>query len=279
MREKPTFEYDEAYYENLEEWTKASFPVISKLCLQHSPLSAERGLDLGAGKGIYHTVLKNFCRNVAAMDISQDSLQNIRSIGYSGAICADASVLPFKDESFDYIFSTEVLEHIQDYRTLINESFRILISGGKVFFTTTAYSRYGYRFFQASIKDIYLRRMKIAQFLKSAKNYIGGFKNPAIYQAFIMDEIFEPLGGHYHGFFAPKLADDFASAGFSDVHFGCFRAENPLKLLAGGNIRPDVSLFRKIFFSPFAISIKTLNYIIPKLGGYNSNIFISAVKH
>ena len=278
MKDKQTFEYDETYYENLEDWTRVSFPVISELCLANSPRFAERGLDLGSGKGVYYTVLKKFCRDVAAVDISQDSLKDVRNMGHSGAVCADASLLPFKDDSFDYVFSTEVLEHIDNYRNLIQESFRILTQGGKVFFTTTAYSRYGYRFFQASIKDIYLRRMKIGKFLKSARNYIAGFKDRQSYQAFIMEEIFEPLGGHYHGFFGPKIADDFTSAGYSDVQFGCFHAENPIKLLAGGKIRPNVSMTKKIFLFPFAVSIRTLNYIIPKLGGYKSNIYISAVK-
>jgi len=38
--------------------------------------------------------------------------------------------LPFKDESFDYILAKDVLEHVNDYVSLLKELHRILRKGG-----------------------------------------------------------------------------------------------------------------------------------------------------
>ncbi len=46
-------------------------------------------------------------------------------------ICADIQDLPFKDESFDSISATHVLEHIQKIVQVMNEIWRVLKFGGK----------------------------------------------------------------------------------------------------------------------------------------------------
>lgn len=46
--------------------------------------------------------------------------------GYNGKI------LPFPDSSQDYIYSSHCLEHISDYKTVINDWFRVLKVGGHI---------------------------------------------------------------------------------------------------------------------------------------------------
>lgn len=41
-------------------------------------------------------------------------------------ILADAAALPFRENSFDVIVCSEVLEHVYDYRSLLEESLRVL---------------------------------------------------------------------------------------------------------------------------------------------------------
>lgn len=45
---------------------------------------------------------------------------------------ADAKKLPFKDNTFDFIICSEVLEHIIDYQSALSEINRILKPGGKL---------------------------------------------------------------------------------------------------------------------------------------------------
>ncbi|MES1221327.1 MAG: methyltransferase domain-containing protein, partial [Bacteroidota bacterium] len=53
---------------------------------------------------------------------------------------ADAQALPFDDESFDYVFSFECLEHVPSPQKMLDEIFRVLKKGGKIYLTTENYS-------------------------------------------------------------------------------------------------------------------------------------------
>jgi SAM-dependent methyltransferase len=50
-------------------------------------------------------------------------------------IIADAHRLPFQDETFDLILGVGLLEHVRDYRIVIEEMMRTLKPGGYLFFT------------------------------------------------------------------------------------------------------------------------------------------------
>ena len=272
------YSYDSDYFEQLHEWTRKSFPVIKRLCQENHPKMVKHCLDIGCGQGIYFDVLKEFCDDVFGLDQSKYLLSETAEKGYIALTMGDAKNLPFKEASFDYVFTTEVIEHVKEYDEFLLQIFRVLTPAGQLFLTTTTYSRYGYRLFQKAVKDIYLLKIDIKRFLRSLRNYIKGFRNLLCYEKFIMEEIFEPLGGHYHGFFAHKLSAKLSEIGFSSVKYGYFRVDPPIKLLNGGQIRKNVSLMKKIFFTPFAVIIRTANYLIVKLGGFKSNIYISAEK-
>jgi SAM-dependent methyltransferase len=47
----------------------------------------------------------------------------------------DGNTFPIKDSSFDYLFHTEVLEHVYDIRQFLKECHRVLSNKGKMFFT------------------------------------------------------------------------------------------------------------------------------------------------
>ncbi|MBE9552988.1 MAG: methyltransferase domain-containing protein [Proteobacteria bacterium] len=44
---------------------------------------------------------------------------------------ADLTALPFRDESFDFVICSHVLEHIEDDRAAMAELFRVLVPGGR----------------------------------------------------------------------------------------------------------------------------------------------------
>src|SRR3972149_4010751 len=62
----------------------------------------------------------------------------LKRIGLNGKkfLVASASKLPFKDESFDIVLCTEVIEHVDDQSQAIEEMFRVIKEGGILVITS-----------------------------------------------------------------------------------------------------------------------------------------------
>lgn len=86
-------------------------------------------LDLGCGGG--HELFTNY-GNVVGVDLELTPLEKAKII-YSMAIHADITALPFEDNTFDYIVSSDVIGHIpfENKDKLLSEIYRILRKDGK----------------------------------------------------------------------------------------------------------------------------------------------------
>jgi SAM-dependent methyltransferase len=91
-------------------------------------------LDVGCGNGAYLTkfVEAPDIRTVTGVDLTFDMLLSARQ--RVGAKCrlvnANVSLLPFKPESFDFIFGSHVLQFVVDIETVVAEFVRCLQPGG-----------------------------------------------------------------------------------------------------------------------------------------------------
>lgn len=56
----------------------------------------------------------------------------------------EGDIFPLKDETFNSIFHTEVLEHIYDLNQFLSECYRVLTKNGEMFFTIPFAARYHY---------------------------------------------------------------------------------------------------------------------------------------
>lgn len=87
-------------------------------------LSGKTILDLGGGSGGYTMELAKTSKIVYGLDFNMSKVtfkkDNI------GLLKGDATNLPFKDNSFDFIFCSSLIEHIQDQNKVIHEINRIL---------------------------------------------------------------------------------------------------------------------------------------------------------
>lgn len=95
-------------------------------------------LDLGCGEGKMVQELRQNGYNAYGCDfIDTQGISDFTSTiqhGYSKDILRSIEGspyrLPFEDKTFDYIFSSQVFEHIMDYETTLREIYRILKPGG-----------------------------------------------------------------------------------------------------------------------------------------------------
>jgi SAM-dependent methyltransferase len=103
----------------------------------------DRVLDVGAGFGRHAFEVARRGGRVVALDYAADEVVQTRAtIGamvadgeiaidqFLGVLRGDATRLPFADESFDAVITSEVLEHIQDDVAAIAEMVRVLRPGG-----------------------------------------------------------------------------------------------------------------------------------------------------
>lgn len=80
-------------------------------------------LDVGCGNKPYEEWYQPKTTDQVGCDVAQSSNHKVDTI------CL-ATELLFKDESFDTVFSTQVLEHVYDHHGMIREAFRVLKPGG-----------------------------------------------------------------------------------------------------------------------------------------------------
>ena len=100
-------------------------------------------LDAGAGFGRHAFEAARNGATVFALDYAQDEVATTRAMfgamieekeipssGYGGVLQGDATRLPFADNTFDRVVTSEVLEHIQNDVAAIAELHRVLKPGG-----------------------------------------------------------------------------------------------------------------------------------------------------
>ncbi|MFO0320839.1 MAG: methyltransferase domain-containing protein [Bacteroidota bacterium] len=129
-------------------------------------LSKTRGdlLDLGCGESPYRFLInenqnKYFGLDIADADKFDYSRKDIMHF--------DGKNIPFENERFDYLICTEVLEHVEDYQSLVNEVHRVMKTNGEAIFTIPWSARYHYipydyyRYTPSKLKAIFLKFSKV----------------------------------------------------------------------------------------------------------------------
>ena len=103
------------------------------------PRPGERILDVGAGPGFLANEIAEAIGStgsVCGIDISEPLLEVARSKeGNKYGVdfrYGDATQLPFQDEEFDSVVSTQVLEYVPDVNAALAEIHRVLKPGGRV---------------------------------------------------------------------------------------------------------------------------------------------------
>jgi 2-polyprenyl-6-hydroxyphenyl methylase/3-demethylubiquinone-9 3-methyltransferase len=98
--------------------------------------------DIGCNAGTQSRVWAELGHQVYGVDINQDLVQiahqRLREAKLPAAFqLASATALPFPDASMDICIAPELLEHVADWETCLEEFARILRPGGVLFVSTT----------------------------------------------------------------------------------------------------------------------------------------------
>ncbi len=109
--------------------------VIELLAAEPEHVSWSKYLDIGAGRGSLITKVKaSFPVESSACDYT-DALMQIPSQTVDIANL-NHEPLPYPDASFDVVTATEVIEHLEDFRRVVREIYRVLKPGGVCILST-----------------------------------------------------------------------------------------------------------------------------------------------
>ncbi len=94
-----------------------------------SQLSKGSVLDVGCGDGYLSSLLSDYFQEVVATDIRRAERSDIQQV------VSDVLALPFASRSFDCVLLSNILEHVGDRKTAVEECLRVLKKGGALVIT------------------------------------------------------------------------------------------------------------------------------------------------
>ena len=100
------------------------------------PSPGEKILDIGCGLGFFLNTLARRGVRGFGMDFSQKSLRLAKEMTSGLFAQGDAQVLPYRDNCFDKIIFTDVIEHVFDDRAALKEIVRISKPGALIALVT-----------------------------------------------------------------------------------------------------------------------------------------------
>lgn len=92
-------------------------------------------LEIGCGTGIFTKKVYDLSgADITAIDVSEDLLKIAREMsGVGKFILGDAMRMPFSDGTFDVVFGSSILHHL-DFDASLREIYRVLKPGGRMVF-------------------------------------------------------------------------------------------------------------------------------------------------
>ena len=105
-----------------------------QMVAQWSTLQNARVLEHGGGLGMYASqIRRRYAAQVDLFDIEFERVQEAQP-EISSSLVAAAEYLPYATNTYDTVFSNEVLEHVVDDRVALSEVIRVLKVGGRFVF-------------------------------------------------------------------------------------------------------------------------------------------------
>jgi SAM-dependent methyltransferase len=220
---------------------------ILKLIKLLKGYSFEKFLDIGCGDGSLTLFLAKLvkAKDIKAVEIAEDGAKRTREKGIDCyVIDVDSEPLPFEDETFDFVFCGEIIEHLFDPDHLLSEVHRVLKTNGIAIFTTPNlaawYNRilllFGYQPYSVSV---------------SLKHYAVG-----------------------------KLFEKSSSAGKEHIRFFTLRALKSLLKIHGFRTKRVLGAYTVPFYAPFPLSslVRNAEKLFSKFPSLATTLIVEAEK-
>jgi SAM-dependent methyltransferase len=103
----------------------------------------ERVLDLGSGSGAFTAALAAAGARPVGAEVAQAAVSRARAQhpGLDFELVPIDGALPWEDNAFDLVWSSEVLEHVADTARWLSEVRRVLAARGRLLLTTPSHGR------------------------------------------------------------------------------------------------------------------------------------------
>jgi len=143
---------------------------------------SDRALDLGCGAGEFTAVLAGAGAVAVGVEVAEAAIARARANhpGLDFRLAPIDGPLPLEDNSFDLVWSSEVIEHVADTARWLSEIRRVLAPSGRLLLTTPSHGR-----------------LRLA---------LGG-----------IERFSEPLGDHLHLYTRRSLAQVLEEFGFAEL--------------------------------------------------------------
>lgn len=135
-------------------------------------LTQGKFLDIGCGRGDMLKAFHDIGYDAYGTDISPASKELVYPIPFT--VCdLSKNQLDYPDNSFDFVFSKSVIEHLREPEKLLNEAYRILKPGGKFVVMTPSWMHtYAGAFYldHTHVSPFILNSLRDAMLLANFKN-------------------------------------------------------------------------------------------------------------
>lgn len=116
-------------------------------------VSGQKILDIGCFDGHFTRYFSGRGNTVFAVDIRDNGIK--QKVPDALFVVAKGATLPFKDNTFDYVFCSDVFEHIEDFEKIIPEIERVLKSGKECLVSTVE----GYWSPSVKLRSVFLKKL------------------------------------------------------------------------------------------------------------------------
>jgi len=178
------YQLEETYW-----WFPAMREITDTIASRDLRQSSLRILDAGCGTGFnlgYYS--SGDSREVYGLDLADAALKHVRKRGFRKVAQASITEIPFKSETFDIVFSFEVVTQtpFDSHDASLREMYRVLKRGGHLFMRVPAFMwlwsshdeelevRYRYT------RDELAKRLTAAGFAVEWTSYANGFLFPVV---------------------------------------------------------------------------------------------------
>ncbi len=116
-------------YQDIQSYIAKS--TLDSLKAKGFAIESAKVLELGAGRGGHSLILNQRAKKFLATDLMENDL--FKKVGIPFEIVDVMQPFPFEDNSFDFIYTASLIEHVSSPDNLLSETWRVLVPEGILF--------------------------------------------------------------------------------------------------------------------------------------------------